>query len=1653
MFVPRLRLGKHPDHPKKTIFLSTLRFACLGVVALTGVCLPHTASATQQQVMVSLTGSVLSGTDTSGTGNVFGSGTNLAGLPFTYSLTYITNTGAWGGSSCMSGPYYSYVQDSGGSNPGVATLAIGSAGKSFPFGGGDGENSISSYTVQNAILCGASSSNAGYSAIVGYGGGFSGTSSIGNSFPGANVFPASGSLTTTADWTQPISATAVDPSHTIHFAIAETLTGSGTYANANGYLAPTSLTVVNVPLNQNAETNGNPDNSSGASRVLSGAVTTITRRVCARAVPPAGNCWKTNFQVDTIFVSGNSGPDGNPGVNGCCAAGPNATDVTTVGTAGAGEPVNVATGNMYQEVADYKTHGQNPLTFIRSYNSMGSNITINGATVTTLATTLGANWRSEYDAYLQLVYIGTALTGVNAERSDGRIIPFYFTGSTWVCATDFALTLVQSGSNWTLTDVNGTVESYTTASGGTYAQLNSVALRNGYTRTMSYTSGELTTVTDSYGRTLTLNYTSGLLDSIDTPDSTTITYGYGTSGGQNVLTSVSYPSTPSTGFTYQYTDSSNPTSITNILDGAGQTYASWVYDSHGRATSSKVGGTLGANATTLTYNTNGSVTVTNAFGVADTYTFTYLQGAPKVSHISRAATSTTAAASRNFGYDANGFLHSASDWNANVTLYKNNDLGRPTSITLAAGSSTVTRTVTISYDTTFPDLPHQIVADGVTTTYVYDSSGNPLSETDTDTTTTSIPYSTNGQTRETQWTWNSTGQMLSVQLPRTDVTALTSFTYDTDGALLSVTDAVGNATNITSHSGGGYPLTITDPNSVLTTLTWDGGQRLLTSALTTGAGTLTTTNTYDTAGNLASVEKPDGSELDFAYDAAHRLTTITDLPGNTVNITLDALGDATQVQVEDPTPTVTTSHTATFDALGRMLTYVGGMSQTTTLTWDANSNLKTAKNPLLKTTTMTYDALNRLSTSVDPSPGGTTTITYDKHDRVLTVKNPLSNTTSYVYDGFGDRIQEASPDSGTAVYTFDPDSNLTKQVLAGSLEADMTYDADDRMLTSTYPSDTSLNTSLTYDQTTGHGDGIGRLTSATDKVGSLSLTYDERGNVTAESRVATGLTTLATTYAFDAGNNVSSITYPSGTIVAYGRDSMGRVTSVTAQPPGAGSPSNVATSITYEPFGPVTGLSYGNGLTGTYVYDNDYRPTSRVDTATTDVLNLAYTYDADDNVKTITDTVNAANGQTLGYDALNRITSAVSGTGGYGSWSWTWDTDHNVATQVIAGVTTTFSKTSGTSKLSSWVKSGVTTTVTNTAAGNINLLKNGSTTIETLTYNQANEMATASASGLGSATYTYDLFGRRLLKAPGGGNTVLYSLAGISTLLGEDDLHGNAADYIYLNGRPIGEVNPGSGAIYYTHTDLLGTPQKLTNSTKATAWSAIYRPFGDTQSTTGSIIQNLRFPGQQFDVETGYNHNGFRDYAPSQTRYVESDPIGLAGGINTYQYADSNPFSEIDSDGLLEDSPANRARRQQINQTANQYNGSTAWARNVAKDNMPAGAYKCSTFVCDVLQEAGVPISVQVEDTSRCARAGELANSHWNPEGWRQLGPKETPKPGDVAAYPLSGGGTDYSGHTGFITDNPNGNMSAHSDSVHGQQGQFGPDDPHHTIYRRYTGE
>ena len=120
-----------------------------------------------------------------------------------------------------------------------------------------------------------------------------------------------------------------------------------------------------------------------------------------------------------------------------------------------------------------------------------------------------------------------------------------------------------------------------------------------------------------------------------------------------------------------------------------------------------------------------------------------------------------------------------------------------------------------------------------------------------------------------------------------------------------------------------------------------------------------------------------------------------------------------------------------------------------------------------------------------------------------------------------------------------------------------------------------------------------------------------------------------------------------------------------------------------------------------------------------------------------------------------------------------------------------------------------------------------------------------------------------------------------------------------------------SNQFYFYDNDHLGTPHKLSDTNGTIAWSADYTPFGRaTTSAVATVINNLRFPGQYFDAETGLHQNRFRDYDVASGRYVTTDIIGLSGGLNLFNYGHNNPLRWIDSMGLFVLGKYNRASGQ-----------------------------------------------------------------------------------------------------------------------------------------------
>ncbi len=165
-------------------------------------------------------------------------------------------------------------------------------------------------------------------------------------------------------------------------------------------------------------------------------------------------------------------------------------------------------------------------------------------------------------------------------------------------------------------------------------------------------------------------------------------------------------------------------------------------------------------------------------------------------------------------------------------------------------------------------------------------------------------------------------------------------------------------------------------------------------------------------------------------------------------------------------------------------------------------------------------------------------------------------------------------------------------------------------------------------------------------------------------------------------------------------------------------------------------------------------------------------------------------------------------------------------------------------------------------------------------------------------SHGYDPFGKRISKTVGVNTTYYYSEDG---LVAEADSSGVVTtSYHYQLKTPWG-TDPmfiRQGGVYgYYVTDHLGTPQRVVGSNGAVLWGAVYDAFGEADLATASLVNNLRFPGQYFDLESGLHFNYWRYYDSGVGGYVSSDRIGLGGGLNTYAYVFNNPVKHIDPTG------------------------------------------------------------------------------------------------------------------------------------------------------------
>jgi RHS repeat-associated protein len=1140
-----------------------------------------------------------------------------------------------------------------------------------------------------------------------------------------------------------------------------------------------------------------------------------------------------------------------------------------------GNPCHPGTGNKYQREDDYTSPG---LHFSRHYNSGLATVDVG----------LGFGWTSTFHKSVEKYVDGT----VRVRSASGRSEPFRRVSSAWQADADSTSTLVESPSGYTYTRPNKDKETY-----DFNGRILSETERTGRSLTYAYfpTTGRLERVTDNFGRTLSFTYRAdGRVETLVDSEGRLTTYSY---DGLGNLVSATDPAVATR--YYHYENAAFPHHLTGITDENGARFASWTYDGSGRAKSSEHVG--GVEHVDLVYASGTATNVTDALGTTRTYSLQKVLGATKLTGLSQWCTDCGNAASQTF--DSRGNLASAVDFQGYRTCYaydgtRNLEVARvegfaPTvtscpanlaSYTPAAG--TRERKFSTSWHAAFR-FPLSVIQADRTTDFTYDANGNLLTRKVTD--TKAKPK----VSRKWTYTYSSFGQVLTADGPRTDVTDITTTAYYSCstgmqcGQVQTMTNALNQVTTYDSYNAHGQVTQVTDPNGVVTTLEYDPRQRLIARCVsgtlpTCIAGELTQMEYYPT-GLLKKVTNPDASYIENVYDPAHRLTEIRDGLGNRITYTLDNMGNRTVESAYDPTNWLARTRSQVFNSLNQLWKQIGAAGTgavTTEFLYDARGNLTNTNAPFARNTSQQYDGLGRIERVTDPS-FGITLFSHDPNDNLTTVTDPRNLVTSYTYNGFGDVSKQVSPDTGTTTNTFDSGGNLRTSTDSRAAVTTYTYDALDRVRTAAFKVGNTTDQTITFTYDAGIN-GKGHLTGASDTNHAMSWAYDALGRVTSKSQTV-GTVTKTDGYGYTNGN-LTSMTTPSGQSVLYGYNSNRQITSITING------TTLLNSVLYDPFGPVRGWTWGNATLAVRTYDADGNVT-QIDSAGL----KTYAYDDAFRITGITDTVTPANSWTYGYDFLDRITSGVK-TGA--TRGWTYDANGNRLTETGSAAST--HTISGTNNRVSSITGALPRTYSYDTTGNVLSYATISTT-----YNNRGRMKTLTK-GAVTATYVYNALGQFVKQSGGPSGTVLYVYDEAGRLLGEyTSTGGLIQETIWMGDTPVATIRPGTPAfIYYVHTDHLDTPRRVSRpSDNQLIWTWYSDPFGtdlpnENPAAGGTFKYNLRFPGQLYDGHAGLNQNYFRDYDPAIGRYVQSDPIGLTGGINTFSYVASNPMSLIDPRGL-----------------------------------------------------------------------------------------------------------------------------------------------------------
>ncbi|MFJ9628913.1 LamG-like jellyroll fold domain-containing protein [Streptomyces sp. NPDC101175] len=856
-----------------------------------------------------------------------------------------------------------------------------------------------------------------------------------------------------------------------------------------------------------------------------------------------------------------------------------------------------------------------------------------------------------------------------------------------------------------------------------------------------------------------------------------------------------------------------------------------------------------------------------------------------------------------YTYDRRGLPTSETDPEQNTTDYAYDEAGNLAVTTapavqseadgIAANAVTV-RPVTYSGFNTFGEAVAEKDPNGLVTTTAYDADGNKVSET--------LPsYTPSGASTPdagtTVWTYDSEGNQTGETTPggRT-----TSYLYDQLGDLAQVTEPDGTKTHAT-YDTNGEQRTATDGTGAQAQATYDYLGRQVTATTLErypSTRTLTSTTSYAvTTGNpygahVSSTTTPGGVTSTYTYNRAGDVTKTTDGAGNSTSYAYDFEDNNTKTTLADGSYTTTDydvdddpTATRSYDPNG---TYLYGTSQQ----YDGNGNLTAATDANQHTTRWTYDAAGTITQQVEPvdaTTSITTSFGYDQAGNRTRFTDGRGNSWRYGYTPWGQQetvtepttSQYTSAADSTTTFAYDADGNVTSATAPGGVTTSMTYDANDQLktMTGTGAEAATAKHSFSYD-------ADGRVTSAdTDEAGTVgaadhqasthdAFTYDDRGDLLSTSGAAG-----SSSFTYNDDGSMLSRADAAGT-QSYGYDTAGRLSSLDD------AASGTHLSYTYDQLNNLKTVKYGStGQTRTFGYNSAHELSSDVMVQGATTLS-SFTYGYDDNGNLTSKTtagVTGASSNTYTYDWSDRLTSWNNGSA---TTAYAYDASGN-RVRVGADVYTYDARdqlTSDGTNTYSYSARGTMTQESSTA--------NGTAALKTDAFG---DQIVA-----GPQSYTLDALGRNITDTnTSASSTRTFAYSGADNTIATD---GDDAYTYDPGGGLVGIKQTGSsaGALALTdlHDDVVGT---FTSGATGLSGSATYDPLGKVTATL-SLIGHLGFQSGWTEPGTGDVGTASRWYNPNTGEFLNKDSVSLdpspdSVAANPFAYVDDNPMVGTDPSG------------------------------------------------------------------------------------------------------------------------------------------------------------